>query len=223
MFSVGTMTANIFCYAFFQGLTTSLDTLCAQAYGSGHKHLVGLQLQRMTYFLWTLSLPVAVLFFFSGDILRLIIPEPESADLAGLYLRIVIAGVPGYAAFEGGKRFVQSQGLFVATTYVLLIAAPVNILLNWLLVWHFGLGFIGAPIAVAFTQNLMPVLLVLYVAFVDGSQCWGGLSKRSLVNWGKQAEYYLFPDTSTLTCLCRSYDKTGDTRHDHGRGRVVSL
>jgi MATE family multidrug resistance protein len=184
------MTANIFCYAFYQGLATSLDTLCAQAYGSGHKHLVGLQLQRMTYFLWLLSLPVAVLFFFAGDILRRIVPEPESAELAGLYLRIVVFGIPGYAAFEGGKRFVQSQGLFVATTYVLLIAAPINILINWLLVWHFAWGFIGAPIAVAITQTLMPVLLVLYVTFVDGSQCWGGFARRSLTNWGKLSSIF---------------------------------
>ncbi|KAI0392971.1 MATE efflux family protein [Xylariaceae sp. FL0594] len=182
--SLGTMTANIFCYAFFQGLATSLDTLCSQAYGSGHKHLVGVQLQRMVYFLWTLSLPVAVLFFFAEDILLLIIPEPESARLAGLYLRIVVFGIPGYAAFEGGKRFVQSQGLFVATTYVLLIAAPINVLLNWMLVWHFELGFIGAPIAVAFTQTLMPILLALYVKFVAGSQCWGGLTGRAFKNWG---------------------------------------
>ena len=48
---VATMTANITCAAPFQGLATSLDTLCAQAYGSGHKHLVGLQVQRMIYFL----------------------------------------------------------------------------------------------------------------------------------------------------------------------------
>ncbi|KAI1127362.1 MATE efflux family protein [Nemania abortiva] len=182
--TLSTMTANIFCYAFFQGLATSLDTLCAQAYGSGHKHLVGLQLQRMTYFLWLLGIPIAVIFLFAGDILGLIVPEPRSAELAGLYLRIVILGIPGYAAFEGGKRFVQSQGLFVATTCVLLIAAPINVFINWLLVWHFELGFIGAPIAVAFTQTLMPILLALYVAFVNGSQCWGGFSKRALTNWG---------------------------------------
>ncbi|KAI0453103.1 MATE efflux family protein [Xylaria acuta] len=182
--TLSTMTANIFCYAFYQGLATSLDTLCAQAYGSGHKHLVGLQLQRMTYFLWLLGIPIAALFLFAGDILHYIVPEPESAELAGLYLRIVIIGIPGYAAFEGGKRFVQSQGLFSATTYVLLVAAPINVFVNWLLVWHFGLGFVGAPIAVAFTQTLMPILLALYVAFVNGSQCWGGLSKRSLTNWG---------------------------------------
>ncbi|KAI2628365.1 MATE efflux family protein [Xylaria nigripes] len=182
--TLSTMTANIFCYAFFQGLATSLDTLCAQAYGSGHKHLVGLQLQRMTYFLWLLGIPIAVLFFFAGDILLYIVPEVRSAELAGLYLRIVIFGIPGYAAFEGGKRFVQSQGLFVATTIVLLIAAPINVLVNWMLVWHFGLGFVGAPIAVAFTQNLMPVLLALYVTFIKGSHCWGGFSRRALTNWG---------------------------------------
>ncbi len=179
------MTANILCYAPMQGLATSLDTLCAQAYGSGHKHLVGLQLQRMTYFLWTLVIPVAVLFFFAEDILRHIVPDPQSAELAGLYLKVVTAGVPGFAAFEGGKRFVQSQGLFVATTYVLLIAAPVNIFINWLLVWHFGWGFIGAPIAVAITQTLMPLLLLSYVVFVDGMQCWGGFTRRALTNWGK--------------------------------------
>lgn len=45
--SLASMTANITGYAIYQGLATSLDTLCAQAYGSGRKKLVGLQMQRM--------------------------------------------------------------------------------------------------------------------------------------------------------------------------------
>ena len=45
--SLASMTANITGYAIYQGLATSLDTLCAQAYGSGRKTLVGLQTQRM--------------------------------------------------------------------------------------------------------------------------------------------------------------------------------
>ncbi|KAL8712964.1 MAG: hypothetical protein Q9220_002824 [cf. Caloplaca sp. 1 TL-2023] len=45
--SLGSMTANITGYAIYQGLSTSLDTLCSQAYGSGNKKLVGLQTQRM--------------------------------------------------------------------------------------------------------------------------------------------------------------------------------
>lgn len=191
------MTANITCYAPFQGLTTSLDTLCSQAYGSGHKHLVGLQVQRMIYFLLTLLVPVAILWSFAGEILVRIVPEPESAELAGVYLKIVIAGIPGFIFTECGKRFVNAQGLFQATTYVLLIAAPFNIFINWLFVWHFGWGFIGAPIAVAVSQNLIPVLLFSYVVFIDGSQCWGGFSKKALANWGK---FYIrsFPKTVHL-------------------------
>lgn len=111
---------------------------------------------------------------------------------------------PGYALFESGKRYLQAQGLFKAATYVLLICAPVNALLNWLLVWvcppkktldgvddltwpvqhpTIGVGFKGAPIAVCITDWLMAILLFGYVRFVAGKECWGGFTKRALVNW----------------------------------------
>jgi MATE family multidrug resistance protein len=181
--SLATMTANITCYAPIQGLATSLDTLCAQAFGSGHKHLVGLQLQRMTYFLLLLLVPIAAIWLNAEPILASMI-QKDSAALAATYLRIVVLGTPGYAAFEGGKRFVQAQGLFHATTYVLLVAAPLNVLMNWMFVWKFGWGFVGAPLAVAITQNMLPLLLMLYVWKVDGSQAWGGFRRAALRNWG---------------------------------------
>lgn len=178
------MSSAITCMAPFQGLATSLDTLCAQAYGSGHKHLVGLQCQRMAFFLLVLTLPVAILWiFFAEGILMALVPEPESAKLAALYLRILILAIPGLILFECGKRFTQSQGLFQATTYVLIIAAPFNVFLTWFLVWKMELGFIGAPISVAIVETLLPIMLFLYVRFVDGMQCWGGLNKRAFSNW----------------------------------------
>ncbi|KAJ6444481.1 Multi antimicrobial extrusion protein [Purpureocillium lavendulum] len=181
--SLANMSSAVTCLAPFQGLATSLDTLCAQAYGSGHKHLVGLQCQRMATFLLCLSAPVAVLWLFSEGILVYIVPDPESARLSSLYLKVMIFGIPGIVLFETGKRFLQAQGLFRATTYILLAAAPINIFINWLLVWKLGYGFVGAPIAVAITENLLPLFLFLYVVFVDGRQCWGGFSKRAFTNW----------------------------------------
>lgn len=59
--SLASMTANITGYAIYHGLATSLDTLCAQAYGSGRKKLVGLQMQRMVYFLWTITIPIGII------------------------------------------------------------------------------------------------------------------------------------------------------------------
>ncbi|KAF2241002.1 MATE efflux family protein [Trematosphaeria pertusa] len=181
--SLASMTASITGYAVYQGLATSLDTLCAQAYGSGRPHLVGLQLQRMLYFLWLITIPIAIIWACGTQLLSLIVPEKETARLAGLYLKILIAGAPGYAAFEGGKRYLQAQGLFSATMYILLICAPLNALMNYLFVWRLGWGFVGAPIAVAITENILPLLLFLYVRFIDGYQCWGGFDRRALRNW----------------------------------------
>ncbi|KAK7409258.1 hypothetical protein QQX98_008568 [Neonectria punicea] len=182
--NLATMTASITCYVPVQGLATCLDTLCAQAYGSGHKHLVGLQAQRMTWLLWMLMVPVAVVWWFSEPILKALVPGGETAALAALYLRVLIAGMPGVAAFESGKRFVQSQGLFHATTYVLLLGAPLSFLQNWLFVFRFGWHFSGAAAAMAITQNLLPVLLILYVMFIQGSECWKGFSRKAFSNWG---------------------------------------
>jgi len=181
--SLGSMTASITGYAVYQGLATSLDTLCAQAYGSGRKKLVGLQTQRMILFLWTITIPIGIIWMCGTQILEAIIPEKETARLAGLYLKVLLAGAPGYAAFEAGKRFVQAQGIFSATLYVLLIVAPLNAFLSWFLVWKLEMGFIGAPIAIVTTENLMPLLLFLYVYFIDGMECWGGFSKAAFRNW----------------------------------------
>ncbi|KAL7267995.1 ethionine resistance protein [Rhizina undulata] len=184
--SLASMTANITGYAVYQGLSTALDTLCAQAYGSGKKKMVGLHFQRMAIFLMVISVPITSVWFCSEWILMKLIPEKELARLAGDYMRVLALGAPGYALFECGKRFVQAQGIFSAATWVLLVCSPLNALMNYLLVWHptIGIGFIGAPVAVVITNWLMPLLLFLYVRFVNGSQCWGGFSSRALRNWG---------------------------------------
>jgi multidrug resistance protein, MATE family len=46
------------------------------------------------------------------------------------------------------------------------------------------MGFVGAPLAVTVTDNLLPIGLFLYVRFVNGRQCWNGFTKRAFQNWG---------------------------------------
>ncbi|KAI9043906.1 MATE family efflux transporter [Aspergillus affinis] len=203
--SLASMTANITGYAVYQGLATSLDTLCAQAYGSGRKKLVGLQMQKMVFFLWIISVPIVVLWFFGDRVLLRIVPEKEVAQLAGLYLKVVALGAPGYACFESGKRYVQAQGLFSASLYVLLICAPVNAFMNWLFVWKFNWGFVGAPIAVAITDNLMPLFLFLYVYFVAGGECWNGFTYRAFRNWGPMVRLAL-PGLLMVEAECLAFE-----------------
>lgn len=185
--SLACMTSNITGFALFQGLSTCLDTLCCQAYGAGNMRKVGVYFQQCVCMSILVFLPIAAIWMCSEPLLALIIPEGELAALAALYLQIVALGVPGYIVFECGKKYLQAQGIFMAGTYVLAICAPLNALLNWVLVWdkHIGIGYAGAPVAVVITEWAMAVLIIAYIAFVNGRQCWFGLSPReAFTNWG---------------------------------------
>lgn len=118
------------------------------------------------------------------------VPEKELAHLAGRYLSLLLAGAPGYAIFEAGKRFTQAQGLFNASLFVLLIATPVNILLNYIFVFVLKWGLTGAALAVVASHNLLPILLWIYVYIVNPSslECWGGFTKAAFTNWGPMAK-----------------------------------
>lgn len=188
--SLASMTANITGLAVYEGLATSLDTLCAQAYGSGKKTLVGLHLQRMILFMLLVTVPIGAVWLCSGWILAALVPEKELAHLAGRYLSLLLAGAPGYAIFEAGKRFTQAQGLFNASLFVLLIATPVNIVLNYAFVFVLDWNLTGAALATVVSQNLLPLLLWIYVYFVNPAslECWGGFTKSAFSHWGPMAK-----------------------------------
>jgi MATE family multidrug resistance protein len=131
-------------------------------------------------------IPIAFLWWNVEQVLLYLGQEPELSRMAALFLRYLLIGAPGYILFEATKKFLQAQGIMHAGTYVLLIASPINMVLNYALVWNesFGLGFIGAPIATSITYWLMFALLVLYIWRVEGSAGWGGFSRLAFHNLG---------------------------------------
>lgn len=70
-----------------------------------------------------------------------------------------------------------------ASTYSMLVTAPLNFVLNYTFVYTFGMGFIGAPLATSFSYWLMFLLLLAYIKFVKGSEGWGGWSRECLKGW----------------------------------------
>lgn len=188
--SLGTMTASITGVAFVQGMSTCLDTLCSQAFGAGRPDLVGLYFQKGVLLILLGLSPVMMLWFKADRFLGFIVANDKDSDqlvhMAAKYMRVMILAMPGFTLFECGKRFLQSQGIFHASTIVLVACAPLNVILTYTLVWnkHIGMGFLGAPYAVALTNTLMALLLFSYVALVDGKQCWNGFTWRAFHNWG---------------------------------------
>ncbi|CAI4039411.1 hypothetical protein SMKI_08G0750 [Saccharomyces mikatae IFO 1815] len=192
--TLGSMTANITGLAAIQGLCTCLDTLCAQAYGAKNYHLVGVLVQRCAVITILAFLPMMYVWFvWSEKILALMIPERELCTLAANYLRVTSFGVPGFILFECGKRFLQCQGIFHASTIVLFVCAPLNALMNYLLVWNtkIGIGYLGAPLSVVINYWLMTFGLLLYAMTTKHKErplkCWNGIipKEQAFKNWRK--------------------------------------
>ena len=54
----------------------------------------------------------------------------------------------------------------------------------------------------ALTQNMMPLLLVLYVWRVDGQRCWGGFSRRAFENWSESRQPETHAGKTTVSPAC---------------------
>lgn len=204
--SLASMTTNI-TLAVFEGIATSLDTLCPQAYGSGNFRGVGIHLQRCIAFSLVIYIPFGFMWFFSEHLLSFVVPEKELVALTAKFLRITILGAPPYIMFENLKRFLQAQGIFDAGIYVLVICAPLNVLVSYNLVWNskFGLGFVGAPIAVVINFWLMFTLLLLYIVYIEGEKCWGGFTRKAFTHW-KDLSHLAIPGIIMLEAEDLSYE-----------------
>ncbi|KAJ7512561.1 MATE efflux family protein [Mycena galericulata] len=185
--TLGSMTASVSGFSILQGFVTALDTLLPSAWTSPQPNLVGLWSQRMGVAMAALLIPMYWIWFNAEAILLGLKQDPEVAYLASLYLKWVSLGLPAYAFNLICRRYLQSQGLFAVPTRIICIAAPINALLNYMLVWgpeSIRLGYIGAPIATACAFNLVAFMNIIYGVFIAPRTAWQPISRRSFTSLG---------------------------------------
>ncbi|CAG8677649.1 23003_t:CDS:2 [Dentiscutata erythropus] len=125
-----------------------------------------------------------IIWLLSEQILIYLGQDAELSHYAALYLRYLLLGAPPALIFWCLEKFLQGQGIMKATTYVLAICCPINIFLNYVLIWGpLSLGYIGAPIATTIIHWLMLLLTFLYIKYIDGYDVWGGWSHSSFKDW----------------------------------------
>lgn len=181
------MTASVTGYSILIGFVSTLDTVLPSTWTSSEPQFVGLWCQRMAVVAAATLIPIGVIWLNAEPILLLVRQEAEIARLAGIYLRWALLGLPGYAFNQIARRYYQSQGLFVVPTRILIIVAPTNALLNYLLVWgpeFMRFGFIGAPIAAAISVNFGSLLYILYGIFRAPHTAWYPFSRRAFTSLG---------------------------------------
>ncbi|KAH0591564.1 hypothetical protein H2248_001620 [Termitomyces sp. 'cryptogamus'] len=183
--TLGSMTANVTGYGTLLGLTSALDTVLPSAFKSAQPRLVGLWAQRMSVIVFFALMPILAIWLNAESILLYITQEPEIARYAALYLRWLAMGLPAFGLNCIFRRYFQSQGLFAVQTQINLIVAPVNVFLNYLLVWGpetTRLGFIGAPISTSLSHILVSVISIIYGIHLTPRNTWHPVSIRMFTN-----------------------------------------
>ncbi|PUZ75167.1 hypothetical protein GQ55_1G128500 [Panicum hallii var. hallii] len=144
-------------------MACSLDTLCGQAFGARQHHMLGVYKQRAMLVLALVSVPVAAVWAYTGEILAWCGQDPEIAAGAGSYIRWMIPALFVYGALQCHVRFLQTQNLVVPVMLSSGATALCHPAVCWLLVRGLGLGRNGAALANAISYLANLSFLALYV------------------------------------------------------------
>ncbi|EMS52664.1 MATE efflux family protein 5 [Triticum urartu] len=157
--SIATSFAGVTGFSLLSGMSSSLDTLCGQAFGAKQHHLLGIYKQRA---------------------IVVLTPDPEIAMEAGSYIRWLIPSLFVYGPLQCHVRFLQTQNMVLLVMLSSGVTALNHILVCWLLVYKLGLGNKGAALANTISYLTNVSILALYIRLSPSCKStWTGLSTEA--------------------------------------------
>lgn len=164
------------------GLTTAMDTLCAQAYGAGETHKMGTYLQTGLIVLAIFCLAVGLVFYNATSILLALGQPEELSVLAGLAVWTLLPGIPFLFLYELLRKVLQSQNIATPMVIASVAANLVNIAAGHYLMNYTSWGWLGASAArtlcsITFFLVLFPYILASGLVH----SFWAGLRWKEAV------------------------------------------
>ncbi|TVU32468.1 hypothetical protein EJB05_24199 [Eragrostis curvula] len=198
--SLATSFASSSGFYLMTGMAWSLDTLCGQAFGAEQHRLVGVYKQRAMLVLGLVSIPVAVIWAFAGEILVWFRQDPEIAAGAGSYLRWLIPAVFLFGQLQCHVMFLQAQNTVLPVMLSSGITVGVHVAICGLLVRRLRLGIHGAALGIVFSYFFNMSCLALYVRLAPScKKTWAGFSREAFR--GIPAFLKLAVPSALMVCL----------------------
>jgi MATE family multidrug resistance protein len=123
------------------------------------------------------SVPLAVLWFYTGNILLLFGQDEDIAMEAGTYTRWMILALFAYGLLQCHVRFLQTQNIVLPVMLSAAVTALFHLPVCWLLVHGLGLGSRGAALSIAISYWINVIVLAVYVRVSSScKKTWTGFS-----------------------------------------------
>nr|CAB3467986.1 unnamed protein product [Digitaria exilis] len=162
------------------GTASALDTLCGQAFGARQYYLLGIYKQRAMFLLTLVSVPLAVIWFYTGEILLFFGQDPDIAAEAGTFARWMIPALFAYALLQCHVRFLQTQNIVLPVMASAGAAAACHLVVCWVLVYGLGMGSKGAALSNAISYWVNVAILAVYVRVSSScKETWIGFSMEA--------------------------------------------
>lgn len=179
--------ANVWTFAtmfFASGILLGLDPVVAQAHGAGEGDEAALAFQRATVLSLVLSVPVGLVWLWTGGFLSLTGQARELVPLAQSYALSLLPGLPFFLVYSCLRSYLQGREIVRPALVIVLVANVINALANYALIFgNLGfpeLGIVGAGFASSLTRTLSLVLLIAYVAYFR-------LHRGAWVPWSRES------------------------------------
>ncbi|EFJ15284.1 hypothetical protein SELMODRAFT_118985 [Selaginella moellendorffii] len=179
--SLASSSCNVTGFIILMGMSAALETLCGQAYGAKQHSLLGVYLQRAIFVLLLISIPISILWFYIGDVLRALGQDPLISSHTEEYARFLVPGLFGSALVWPSVKFLQAQYVVAPMAIFSLITAIVHVFLCWIFIYQLHIGAKGAAICVSISYWLNALMLLAYIKF--SSTCkttFTGITKNAL-------------------------------------------
>ncbi|GLJ11092.1 hypothetical protein SUGI_0142700 [Cryptomeria japonica] len=179
--SIATSFASVSGFSVLMGMGCALETLCGQAYGAKQYHLLGIQVQRAIFALFCVSIPVAVVWAYMGNILIAFGQDPSISIEAGKFARWMIPSLFAYAVLQPLVKFLQTQSIVFPMMLCSAITLCFHVPICWALVFKTGLGSQGAALASSISNWVNVALLILYIEISPAcKRTWTSFTREAL-------------------------------------------
>jgi Na+-driven multidrug efflux pump len=179
LFTLFLCIATIYSMTHQPGLLTSLDTLCAQAFGYNNAKMMGIYLQRATYMLLIAAVPIFFLNYYAAEILKGIGQPHHISDLAGRYVRLLMLSFPGMCAYEMIKKVLQAQSIVTPMLVVAIIGNFLHAGACYIFIFPLDMGLDGAALARLVSTGSFVVMTLAYIKYKNLDKVfWTGFSKQ---------------------------------------------
>lgn len=140
----------------------AMDTLCAQAYGAGKLHEMGIFFQTGLLIFAVCFVPVALVSYFCVDILVLLGQRHDIAVLARNLVLYMLPSLPFHIINVLLCKILQGQNIIKPMVYAGIVGNVVHALLIYVLMFHTSLGYEGSSLANSALAACYAITLCVY-------------------------------------------------------------